>query len=115
MRPFSQAEGHNEPGAVDELVPSTAAMVEDVLVGGEDPVRKPVLAHVLPDVLGPDSLHAEKTPTSHPIRDLVLDESSWFCFRVSTVFASALDRNARDCVMMSSNGRLRSASNKPGR
>src|SRR4051794_3750046 len=32
--------------------PALAAVVEDVWIGGEDPVRDPVLAHVLPDVLG---------------------------------------------------------------
>src|SRR5215211_224371 len=39
------------PGLIDELVPGRAGMVEDSLVGGEDPVREPVLAQELPDVL----------------------------------------------------------------
>ena len=39
------------PRLVDELVPSLAAEVDDVVVGGKDPVRQPVFAHELPDVL----------------------------------------------------------------
>jgi len=39
------------PRLVDQLVPGEAAMVEDVLVGPEDAIRKPVVAHELPDVL----------------------------------------------------------------
>jgi len=40
------------PGLVDKLVPSVAAVVEDVVVGLEDAVRQPVVAHELPNVLG---------------------------------------------------------------
>ena len=36
---------------VDELVPGEAAVVDDVVVGLEDAVRQPVVAHELPDVL----------------------------------------------------------------
>ena len=51
MYPLAQAEGHDAPGLVDEGVPGVAAVVEDVCVGAEDPVREPVVAHELPDVL----------------------------------------------------------------
>jgi len=39
------------PWLVDELVPGLAAVIDDVVVGGEDPVGEPVVAHELPDVL----------------------------------------------------------------
>ena len=45
------SDGHDFPRLVDEPVPGKAAVVEDVLVGSEDPVREPVVAHELPDVL----------------------------------------------------------------
>ena len=51
MRPFSAADCHDAPWLIDELVPSLAAVVDDVVVGCEDPVRQPVVAHELPDVL----------------------------------------------------------------
>src|SRR3954465_9407909 len=51
MGPVSQANGHDEPGPIGELVPCVAAVIEDVAVGREDAVGDPVLAHVLPDVL----------------------------------------------------------------
>lgn len=51
MRPVAHANGHDGPGPVDELGPSCAAMIENVRVGGEDPVREPVLPQVLPDIL----------------------------------------------------------------
>ncbi len=51
MRPFAPADGHDAPWLIDEAVPGEAAMVENVLVGSEDPVRKPIVAHELPDVL----------------------------------------------------------------
>ena len=35
---------------VDELVPSVAAVVDDILVGIEHSVREPIVAHELPDV-----------------------------------------------------------------
>jgi hypothetical protein len=36
--------GHDTPGLIDEPVPSFAAKVDDVVVGGEDPVGQPVVA-----------------------------------------------------------------------
>src|SRR3954467_2307492 len=51
VSPVAQADGHDEPGLVCEFVPRRAAVIEDVAVGGEDPVGEPVVAHELPDVL----------------------------------------------------------------
>ena len=51
MRPIAQADGHDAPWLIDELVPGVAAVVEDVVVGSEDAVGEPVVAHELPDVL----------------------------------------------------------------
>ena len=50
MRPLAQSDGHDAPGLIDELVPSVAAMVDEIVVGFEDAVREPVVAHKLPDV-----------------------------------------------------------------
>jgi len=50
MRPFASPDGHDVPRLIDEFVPSLAAMVDDVVVGCEDPVGKPVVTHELPDV-----------------------------------------------------------------
>jgi len=43
MGPGAQADGHDGPGSIDELVPGMAAVVEDVVVGAEDAVGKPVV------------------------------------------------------------------------
>src|SRR3546814_4729200 len=51
MGPFASSDGHDAPRLVDELVPRLTAVVDDVVVGGEDPVGEPVIAHELPDVL----------------------------------------------------------------
>jgi hypothetical protein len=45
------ANGHNVPRLIDKLVPGFAAMVDDVFVGCEDAVGKPVVAQELPDIL----------------------------------------------------------------
>ena len=50
MGPIAQADGHDPPGLIDELVPGRTAMVEEIVVGCEDAVREPVVAHELPDV-----------------------------------------------------------------
>ena len=50
MRPLAQSEGHDAPGLIDELVPSVAAMIDEIVVGFEDAVREPVVAQKLPDV-----------------------------------------------------------------
>ena len=50
MRPLAQSDGHDAPGLIDELVPCLAAVVDEIVVGFEDAVREPVVAHELPDV-----------------------------------------------------------------
>ena len=51
MRPLAQSDGHDAPGLVDKLVPSLAAVIDEIVIGFEDAVREPVVAHKLPDVL----------------------------------------------------------------
>jgi len=51
MRPLAQSDGHDAPWLIDELVPCFAAMVDEIVIGFEDTVGEPVVAHVLPDVL----------------------------------------------------------------
>jgi hypothetical protein len=46
------------PRLIDELVPGVAAVIDDVVVGFEDAVRQPVVAHELPDVFGRVQLRA---------------------------------------------------------
>ena len=52
MGPILGSDGRDFPGLVDECVPGIAAVVEEILVGFEDPVREPVVADELLDVLG---------------------------------------------------------------
>ena len=52
MGPFSSPYGHDLPRLGDELVPGLAGEIDDIVVGLEDPVGQPVVAHELPDVLG---------------------------------------------------------------
>ena len=52
MRPVAHSDGYDVPWLVDELVPSVAAVIDDVVVGVEDAVGQPVVAHELPDVFG---------------------------------------------------------------
>ena len=51
MGPPARSDRHDEPRAFNQFVPVEAAMVEDVIVVGENPVGEPIVAHVLPDVL----------------------------------------------------------------
>ena len=51
MCPLAQSEGHDAPRLIDELVPSLATVVDEIVVGFEDAVGEPVVAHELPDVL----------------------------------------------------------------
>jgi hypothetical protein len=51
VRPLAESDGHDAPGLVDELVPCFAAMIDEIVVGLEDTVGEPVIAHELPDVL----------------------------------------------------------------
>jgi len=48
--PLAQSDGHDAPGLTDELVPGLAAVIDEIVVGFEDPVGKPVIAHKLPDI-----------------------------------------------------------------
>jgi hypothetical protein len=50
VSPVSEANGHNAPWLGDERVPGVTAVIKDVVVGFEDPVGQPVVAHELPDV-----------------------------------------------------------------
>jgi hypothetical protein len=36
--PVAKADGHDQPGAVDELVPGVAAQLDDLVIGFEDAV-----------------------------------------------------------------------------
>src|SRR5262249_32261022 len=42
---------HDAPRLIDELVPCRTTMVDEIVVGFEDAVGEPVVAHELPDVL----------------------------------------------------------------
>ena len=48
---MAQSDGHDPPGLIGELVPSIAAMVDEIIVGFEDAIGEPVVAHELPDIL----------------------------------------------------------------
>ena len=50
MRPIAQTDGHDAPWLIDEVVPGIAAVIEEIVVGGEDAIGQPVVAHELPDV-----------------------------------------------------------------
>ena len=51
MSPFTLTNGHDFPGLIDEFVPGEAAVIDDIVVGFEDTVGEPVVAHELPDIL----------------------------------------------------------------
>src|SRR5271165_1953954 len=51
MCPMTDAERHDAPGLIDELVPSIGAVIDDIRIGTEDAVGQPIVAHELPDVL----------------------------------------------------------------
>ena len=65
MSPLTKSDGHDAPSLIGEAVPSEAAMVEDVVVGFEDAVRQPVVAHELPDVFDRVELGALWSATRH--------------------------------------------------
>jgi hypothetical protein len=46
-------DGHDASWLIGEPVPILAAMFEDVLEACKDPVRQPIVAHELPDILDP--------------------------------------------------------------
>ena len=54
VRPLAQSDGHDLPGSVDKGIPGVAAVIDDIVVGFEDAVREPVVAHVLPKYFQPD-------------------------------------------------------------
>ena len=58
MCPLAQSDGHDAPWLIGETVPGEAAMIEDIVVGFEDAVRQPVVAHELPDVFDRVELRA---------------------------------------------------------
>ena len=43
--------GMTPPRLISELVPGVAAVTDDIVVGFEDSVREPIIAHELPDIL----------------------------------------------------------------
>jgi len=49
--PVAQCDRHDAPWLIDELVPRLTAMVDEIVVGFEDAIGEPVIAHELPDVL----------------------------------------------------------------
>jgi hypothetical protein len=49
---FPKADGHDGPGLNDEPVPGVAAVIDDIAARSEDAVRQPIVAEVLPDILG---------------------------------------------------------------
>ena len=51
MSPFSQDDGYDSLWLIDEPVPSITAVVDEFVVGFEDVVRQPVVAHELPNFL----------------------------------------------------------------
>lgn len=50
MGPVSEADGHDAPRLVGDLVPGLATVVDDVVIVLEDPVGEVVVAHELPEV-----------------------------------------------------------------
>ena len=58
MCPLAHADAHDAPRLIDEVVPGEAAVVDDFVVGLEDAVRQPVVAHELPYVLDRIELRA---------------------------------------------------------
>ena len=58
MRPLAQSDGHDLPGSVDKDIPGVAAVIDDIVVGFEDAVREPVVAHILPDIFNRVELRA---------------------------------------------------------
>ena len=51
MCPLTQTNGHDFRGLIDEFVPGEAAVIDDIVMGFEDAVGEPVVAHELPDIL----------------------------------------------------------------
>jgi len=51
MSPVAQPDGHDAPRLIAQFVPGVATQIDDLIVGLEDSVGQPILAHELPDVL----------------------------------------------------------------
>jgi hypothetical protein len=51
VSPIAQADGHDAPRLIAQPVPGLAAQIDDLVVGLEDAVGEPVVAHELPEVL----------------------------------------------------------------
>ena len=51
MCPFAVPDGHDAPRLIDAFVPGEAAVIDDIVMGFEDAVGEPVVAHELPDIL----------------------------------------------------------------
>jgi hypothetical protein len=49
--PLAQSDGHDAPWLVDELVPCLTAVIDEIVIGFEDAIGEPVIAHELPNVL----------------------------------------------------------------
>ncbi len=48
--PFTQPDGHDAPGLIDQPVQGVAAVIDDVVIGCEDEIGEPVVAEELPDI-----------------------------------------------------------------
>ena len=55
---MAQCDGHDLPGSVDKGIPGITAVIDDIVVGFEDAVREPVVAHILPDIFDRIELRA---------------------------------------------------------
>lgn len=47
---MAASDGGDAVGLGDQFVPSVTAMIEDLIIGFEDAVGEPIIAHELPDV-----------------------------------------------------------------
>lgn len=72
VRPFAQADSHDAPGLIDELVPGVAAGFDGIVIGSGDAVRQPVFAHELPQVL--DRVQLWATGWQRQQHDVVKDD-----------------------------------------
>jgi hypothetical protein len=52
MGPIAHSNGHDSPGLIDDFVPCLAAVIDDIVVGFEDAIGYPIVAHELPGVFG---------------------------------------------------------------
>jgi hypothetical protein len=45
--PVAEPQGHYAPRLIGKLVPGVTAVIDDIVVGFEDAIREPVVAHEL--------------------------------------------------------------------